>query len=689
MRKALLFTLLLSLLFALSACTAPTNSPVGSENNSQINIQQSSGTPEQVSTLNENSVSPEADKNEAEQGNDEKGFWGKLFSSLFGSKNISNSGADLSKQVGSGSNLISQEAQVLREKPAIIGLSIGADLKICGLGSSCSGDMGSVNWLKAVSMSVGNTKRALDWKVEAGKADGGLLEISRTPMKDAWPAEVIYSQNVAYGQFIFDFSSLFVAKEKENIVTEKTPNIAEELQATAKPSSLIGKIKLPAVKKPINVITPKNSIINKELNIDFKKLAAIQPVYYVRVVPLLKGKIAGRPTNEIKVTVVAPSENQEFKLYSPAKIYDVKIKSFEPLKAPDKGVCSNAMILDTAGLIPKAGGMGFENHQVGDRICPLPYRGVGEQAWYESLWNAVTSGLSWVSQAYNDIKSAVVDAVGSVACGGNEDCKKALSAGLDMGLVALGIPPTIPNFDQLVDGGFDYLAGELSSAAGCPDAVCREAIKAGLKNALEQKKNTNPACMDAAVAHNMGMEPLCLPTNMKAHFDPAATHRGAQVVLTVTRNNTPVTSEKTVASSSYRILLSTGAKNDGPVGSSIINIEPYGKSLKIEKPLEGELFRYSVLSLPYIAPGESIDIPIQLTPTDYWVPGHKELMGGWTTVTYKDGWPQYQYNDWWRFYYGAELNLVAQIDGCQYQGGNECIISIDSLKTKLPMTLNP
>ena len=55
---------------------------------------------------------------------------------------------------------------------------------------------------------------------------------------------------------------------------------------------------------------------------------------------------------------------------------------------------------------------------------------------------------------------------------------------------------------------------------------------------------------------------------------------------------------------------------------------------------------------------------------DYWVPGHKEAMHGWTTVIYHDGWPQYQYNDWWMFYYGANITFQAEVDGCPYPEGN-------------------
>jgi hypothetical protein len=88
--------------------------------------------------------------------------------------------------------------------------------------------------------------------------------------------------------------------------------------------------------------------------------------------------------------------------------------------------------------------------------------------------------------------------------------------------------------------------------------------------------------------------------------------------------------------------------------------------------------------------GQTMDIPINLVASEYWVPGHKELMHGWSTVIYHDGWPQYQYDDWWLLYYGANLSLSARVSGCPYGGDdNSCIISSGTLKTTLPMTLNP
>lgn len=638
---------------------------------------------------------PSGSTTESAAGEEAGSFLGNLWSRFFRSENTpvpADTGAAAETAPLPASRTSAWSAvKPVRDLPAFLGNNAETVLQICNLGTSCSGDVGNTHWMKEAGINSNDKKRALKWNVAGATVDGGLLEIARTPQGAAWPGKTIYTQAVAAGQFIFDFNAVFSSQPKATSAPAAPAPIRAANPVVSDPASVPA---ARSVRTGTTMTQSAGSTILKNIaapaaKIDLRSLAIMQPVYYLRVVPMNGGKPAGKPSNEVKVSVTLPPDETTFQFFSPPKVYDLKIKDFQPLRAPDKGVCSHAMIVDVGGLVPQPGGVGFVQYEAGQRICPLSYKGVGEEAWYESLWNTLTSGVDWVSEAYNDLKSAVVDAVGSIACGGNEDCEAALAAGLDLGLVALGIPPTIPNFDQLMDEGFEYVASELSAAAGCPDAVCRALIKEGLKTALDSQKNPNPACMDKAAANGMGIEPLCLPAGVKAHWDPAATHRDAQITVTVTRNQTAVPSEQAIASTSYRLLISTFGKNAGSVGGKIINIEPYGKTLTINKPLEGEIFRYVVIPIPYLEKGQSIDIPVNLVATDYWVPGHKELMEGWTTVTYKDGWPQYQYNDWWRLYYGADMSMVAQIDGCQLYGGNDCIVSIDSRQVKLPLTLNP
>ena len=260
-----------------------------------------------------------------------------------------------------------------------------------------------------------------------------------------------------------------------------------------------------------------------------------------------------------------------------------------------------------------------------------------------------------------------------------------------MGMIALGIPPSLPNFDQLMNEGFDYVAATLAEQAGCPDVACKELIKQGLSEALETTRDTNPGCMDAGQAHNEGIEPLCLPAGVTAHADPRAQYASAVAMIEVTRNATPIVADDgyEMFKNSYALSVRYDGTNAGPVGGRIINIPPYDESMTITEPLAAEVFKSTSASIPPLAAGESVILPFSLVAPEYWVPGHKELMGGWTTVEYRDGWPQYYYDDWWLLYWGGTIEVDARITACDPNMMSACLISTDSLgPVQIPLTAN-
>ena len=100
--------------------------------------------------------------------------------------------------------------------------------------------------------------------------------------------------------------------------------------------------------------------------------------------------------------------------------------------------------------------------------------------------------VNWVSQAYDDIKSAAVDFVADDILDCGDPCRVVLAAGLDYGLTAVGVPPDLPNFDELVEMGKGNLAEMIAaeaSSAGVPmtselahkmmDEVIRQAEQIG------------------------------------------------------------------------------------------------------------------------------------------------------------------------------------------------------------------
>lgn len=562
--------------------------------------------------------------------------------------------------------------------PPALSNDIGAELKICNI-DSCTGDAGSMFYLKEIKLPYGlKMQKHISFSVSSEyykEVTGGILEVSLKPFNGEYPADTIYTQTVPSGDFSFDFVKVLSTKQTLNFsFMQNSANIS------GINSAFISEKKMYTNKGSDNTL----NFIQPDLS--FNNLAIIYPTYYLRVIPLKGSTVYGMPTNDVKVTIVAPDNSSGINLYTPVKIYEIKIKEFQPVLAPDKGVCSHAMILDTDWPCNSPGCTGILAHK-GDRICPKPFMGVGEKAWYEQFWDALKSGLVWVTEHYTLIKSIIVKMVAATTCGGEPMCTKSLSVGLDIGLASMGVPPSLPNFDQFIDKGMDYLAAEMASQAGCPDILCKELVKSKLKEAFDSSKNINPACGDVAAAHDLGIEPLCLPAGVEAHWDPAATYRDASVVLEVKRNY--VSADAPNSNFAYNLYMSSYGYNENPVGGWITNIEPYGESMQITDPLQGEIFEGVLIKIPPLEKGETIEIPVNLVPTDYWVPGHKEHMHGWSTVVYKDGWPQYQYDDWWMFYYGANLNMHVVIDACYYGSMSSCRISEDSMSLVLPSTLNP
>ena len=94
----------------------------------------------------------------------------------------------------------------------------------------------------------------------------------------------------------------------------------------------------------------------------------------------------------------------------------------------------------------------------------------------DALGDAVSflgDSVNWISHAWKDIKTFAVDGIADVIPDPKlrRACQMALATGLDAGLAAMGVPPSIPNFDQLAQAGKGYLVqtlAEQASEAGAP-----------------------------------------------------------------------------------------------------------------------------------------------------------------------------------------------------------------------------
>jgi len=134
------------------------------------------------------------------------------------------------------------------------------------------------------------------------------------------------------------------------------------------------------------------------------------------------------------------------------------------------------------------GGSGFIN----ESLAPLV------SATVEAMGLAVTAA----AELYEDIKDAVAELAYDIVsttpiigdiCSSHEDaCMKAIRTGMKIGLTAMGLPPSLPNWEQLKQQGIDYLAAEageqIEETTEIPGsgAVAEWALKQVAQKALDE-----------------------------------------------------------------------------------------------------------------------------------------------------------------------------------------------------------
>ncbi len=100
-------------------------------------------------------------------------------------------------------------------------------------------------------------------------------------------------------------------------------------------------------------------------------------------------------------------------------------------------------------------------------------------AFVEAVADPIEWAVNHISALYEEIKAKVVElaayAISTiVSC--DASCKALLALGLELALSSMGLPPSLPDFDQLVDEGVDYLAAEIAAQTGVPPEVIEQAV---------------------------------------------------------------------------------------------------------------------------------------------------------------------------------------------------------------------
>jgi hypothetical protein len=156
--------------------------------------------------------------------------------------------------------------------------------------------------------------------------------------------------------------------------------------------------------------------------------------------------------------------------------------------------------------------------------------GNDDDSWFEdfvgSIADTVTGFIDAVSQLVNfaadlweklkkSFVGVVADAISAthiLNC--DSACQAALEGGLEIGMAAMGVPPSIPNFDQLMEQGTDYLVAQAAEQTGVPEVVAQQIADKGkdfVKNTADGLKDHqgSPGLPDW-LAIEVGLDPAVL-----------------------------------------------------------------------------------------------------------------------------------------------------------------------------------
>jgi len=558
------------------------------------------------------------------------------------------------------------------------------ELKICDLSApTCRQGLGE---FREAASALDAVTRELQWTPPSG-ASGGIWQVSRFPY-----GEVCTPQPGG----VFQSGSVSV---------NSSSNIIFEVSFPA-PGSDLYSIPIPQPGGGVNYL-PSTSF---------------PQTYYVRILPVFNENVKCVPSNTVTMTL--GGERPEITVQTPTpqpaapvppELFDVQIVDFNPIQFPDYQyqycvqIVENpffekkAEVVDSwlSGPYVVAGQiMMLKDIPPGSILCPQPYV-YQEPPFLEKAGQFLKDALNTISQVYEVLKGLAVKLLVKAIpyCYAGEFieaykseidavCNTAAEVIVQAAMTYVGLPPSIPNYEQLKDtakGKITELAvQQLEEQTGLPCIeICEDFIRdrvdevwaagEGLLSSQQQ------GCVGAQEAHSRGFEPLCLPGIVKTAPVPESLYLPATVQVRVTRRaDVPDSAlpNGLLFNTTCRLNISTPyAKNDAYTGQSIFVGKDYytnqlvywqGETLTAEY-----LFKNDGIGLDFneFTPGSSQDFYFALEPNvsklppllnagKFWLPGRLKIYQDYLQNNYgSDYWVAY--DDWMYYYLGAQLTVEA------------------------------
>jgi|GEM_PF-2541062 len=297
--------------------------------------------------------------------------------------------------------------------------------------------------------------------------------------------------------------------------------------------------------------------------------------FYIRVIPVVAsydGKYTGYPSDTRSVYYGEAGETIQVypEMFEPLRVEivapNVKVQNYQPIQFEDPNWIYRFVVYKEPGDFPWKG-----LFQVGQKLdlTPKPedkgfWDYVGDA--FDAVFSFVVDAINWVSDAWDSLKATCIDIVASAIPFCDDPCKAGLNLALNAGLAALGVPPSLPNFEQLLDGGVEYLAATMAAEAGVP----AEAVEYGLDKLVDE--------VESAGSQAPGGPPLGLDFIKP---DPDFQYRNATLNIVLTNSTNLATT---------------------PGYLTVDDADPWAK----------DVFRPVNLPVPALQPGQTVHIPIYL-----------------------------------------------------------------------------
>lgn len=457
------------------------------------------------------------------------------------------------------------------------------------------------------------TESQLDWQASVDKKiyNFGIKELNDMPKYGQWQVSVVPFNNnsckspygiVAY-QDITPTTNPMFAVDFSKVAMNQPGNsyLFDNLSPVGNLASSLKKTLYPGSEKP-----KSSNDINQSLYDQFIKDKDFVN-YYVRFVALDLSNgscdASYKPSTTVKVGYglktkptdikVPKTENHYIEVSDKAEFKIEKIE-FVPVKFQEDKFDPAGHYVYTTDVWEANWDTGHLAHQKGDKTYIPPNKiKKDKDLWdyvrdvidsIDEFFKALYKIVNFVANSYNNIKGELVSQIakGLTALGApcEDICQMVISSGLGIGQAALGMPPSLPNFDQMMDQGVDYLVKEISSQmTGAELPFTQDFVESTSKKTLGGfRQIISKHLADEAVKQKAPMKP-----------DPDYLYNPAQLKVTI--------------------------KNVGTeTGSGSIDFRYTESTPGLDVDLvTRDLFVPAKLNVPLVNPGESLTIPIVLT----------------------------------------------------------------------------